>query len=248
MAWAKVKLALLVGAILIIVSGTAVVAVNEVCNPIRDKTIWTAKSLYSVPPLVVVRPTKLETTEYFVCEERGLGTRYRGRKLPITFALATAYDFSPYRIVFSEAPLTGSFDFLATVTNAQQALRTEIHHQLNLVGQSEMRTTNCLILQVNQRNAPGLKPPKKHSNTLVLEDEAVLSSHSFEKLANVLESILEQPVIDRTKTQEKFDITFKWSAQDKSLESMNRALRDQLGLELVPSREPIKMLVVKIAR
>jgi uncharacterized protein (TIGR03435 family) len=55
-------------------------------------------------------------------------------------------------------------------------------------------------------------------------------------------------VIDQTGLANHFDMDLKWDEtnwQHPNLESLERALLDQLGLELVPSREPIEMLVVE---
>ena len=45
-----------------------------------------------------------------------------------------------------------------------------------------------------------------------------------------------------------FDMNVKWDDTDKAnrnVDGLKQALLDQLGLELVPSREPIEMLVVE---
>jgi uncharacterized protein (TIGR03435 family) len=60
-----------------------------------------------------------------------------------------------------------------------------------------------------------------------------------------LENLLQIPVIDHTSVAGKFDIHLKWNRNDPQHNSLKQALLDQLGLELVPSREPIEMLVVE---
>jgi uncharacterized protein (TIGR03435 family) len=52
-------------------------------------------------------------------------------------------------------------------------------------------------------------------------------------------------VLDRTGLKGQYDITFKIKLNQQSMDILDHALLDQLGLELVPSREPIEMLVVE---
>ena len=56
-----------------------------------------------------------------------------------------------------------------------------------------------------------------------------------------------QPVLDRTELKDKYDITLKtpWQSGRPSREALNQALREQLGLEVVPAREPVEMLVIE---
>jgi uncharacterized protein (TIGR03435 family) len=64
-------------------------------------------------------------------------------------------------------------------------------------------------------------------------------------LAANLEGLLQIPVINQTGVANKFDIDLKWNPNDPQNNSLKQALLGQLGLELVPSREPIEMLVVE---
>ena len=56
------------------------------------------------------------------------------------------------------------------------------------------------------------------------------------------------PIIDQTGTTNRYSIDIKWEelgGQDTEHKALKQVLLDQLGLELVPSHEPIKMLVVE---
>ena len=54
------------------------------------------------------------------------------------------------------------------------------------------------------------------------------------------------PVIDRTGLSGKYDFALTWDMHDKSkrIPMLTDELK-QVGLELVPSREPVEMLVVE---
>ena len=51
------------------------------------------------------------------------------------------------------------------------------------------------------------------------------------------------PVIDRTALTGAYDMQLHWEREN--LESLKQALKDQLGLELVPGTAPVEMLVLE---
>jgi uncharacterized protein (TIGR03435 family) len=247
LSWMKVKVAVGVSAGFIVAFGTALVAINHGGITGEDESVWTADSLFFLPPLLIVRSTQL--TDGYDLDN---GIKFRGVKKPITSVLGAAYGFSPQRVVSSEPLPDGNFDFLATVTNAHEALQSEIRKKFKLVGHPETRISACLLLQVKSRNAPGIQPKKDIHNIqnfggVVSEKVGKMEMYSFsiEKWAGKLENIVAQPVINQTKIDGYFDISFSWNPQDKSLHSMNASLLEQLGLELVPGRELIEVLVVE---
>jgi len=71
-------------------------------------------------------------------------------------------------------------------------------------------------------------------------------------LADQIDSYFDLPVIDQTGLTGKFTINLTWDAPPRgkplSLEPFNQALIDQLGLELTPKTQPVKMLVIEKAR
>jgi uncharacterized protein (TIGR03435 family) len=66
---------------------------------------------------------------------------------------------------------------------------------------------------------------------------------------------VDKPIIDQTGSKDHYDFDFQWTEPKwSSFDAMKSALQDiwtdqlnQVGLELVPSREPVKMLVVEKA-
>ena len=59
------------------------------------------------------------------------------------------------------------------------------------------------------------------------------------------------PIIDRTGLTAEFDYIVKWNEPDSKNpdnDALKQALTNQLGVELVPSREPLDMLVVEKVR
>jgi uncharacterized protein (TIGR03435 family) len=74
---------------------------------------------------------------------------------------------------------------------------------------------------------------------------------TLENLANEMEQRLGVPVVDQTGlANRRFDFDLAWDQSDPMLniDGMKRALVDQLGLELVPARKTVEMVVVDKAR
>jgi uncharacterized protein (TIGR03435 family) len=63
-----------------------------------------------------------------------------------------------------------------------------------------------------------------------------------------LENYFKVPVVDQTGLTNRFDIFLTWDQSDRrhfNVQGLKQALLDQLGLELVPTNLPVKMLVVE---
>ena len=72
-----------------------------------------------------------------------------------------------------------------------------------------------------------------------------------QQLADYLEGTFRHPVIDQTALGGNFDIHLRWnekSANHPNLEALKQKLSDELGLELVPGRVPMQVLVVEKAK
>jgi uncharacterized protein (TIGR03435 family) len=81
-------------------------------------------------------------------------------------------------------------------------------------------------------------------------DDRTLSNDSppYTGLAGFLEEAFAMPIIDHTGLTQHFSIDLEWKRQPTRaafLNAVKQALLDQLGLELVPGREPIEILVVE---
>ncbi len=162
--------------------------------------------------------------------------------------------------------LTNGFDLMMTLTNQpHEALRQEIKNQLGIVAHREIIETNVLLLKIVKTGASGLKPVNGRvasiDNAAPFKSSSGYSVKNAETLKNMItgmEAVLKIPILDRTGLNGFYDITLKldglklaaangdpkkWMEIERQL--IDKALLDQLGLELVPSREPIEMLVVE---
>lgn len=150
------------------------------------------------------------------------------------------------------APLPeGKFDYISNLAQGQkEALQKEIAKKFGLIGKQERREGDVLLLTLRRPNAPGLKPGTYSSKRARTFGRGTYSFENdpISNLAVHLEKYFEIPVIDRTELTERYDINLKWNEPDyrhPNPDGLKQALLDQLGVELVPSREPVEMLVVE---
>ena len=257
MAWTKAKTAIVSGVVVLLAAGTATVTIKEVQK--HHRYPWQvenadAKILERVPPQVVIVPT------IFAPTQRGFNmsnNKMLGMGQTVSSLLGAAYQMSRYRVIYLTTPPTGNYDFIANLRAGDEAnraaLRQEIEKQFHLVARKEIRETDVLVLTVKSRNAPGLKSnPSKSSD--VNSDAGAgywrASNTPSGNIAGRLERYFKIPVIDRTGLAGRFDVDLKWDEQveGQNPDAFKQVLLDQLGLELVPSREPVEMLVVEKAK
>ena len=250
MAWTKAKTMIVVGAGVLLATGTATVTVKEIHD--HRMYSWEVPNpniglLEQAPPQVTIFPAK------FLKSGGGGWAANNGRVLGISAGiidmLEAAYATQARMVIATELPQE-RYDFIANLPNATaQALQAEIKKRFGLVGRREMIETNVLVLTVRHSNAPGLKPNRTggHNNNPQFGEYSCVNQ-PISALTYFLELYLGTPVIDRTGLAGGFDMNVKWDDTDKAnrnVDGLKQALLDQLGLELVPSRESIEMLVVE---
>jgi uncharacterized protein (TIGR03435 family) len=181
---------------------------------------------------------------------------------PVSDIVNIAYNWPPSRITFAGAEPTDRYDFVTTLPQGPlEALQQELKKRLGFVARKETKDTDVLLLKVRSRNAPGLKNPSGGDDSYmnyngqmmrIKIDDRPLSvpggpSHGA-ALTTFLELIFKMPVVDETGLTENYSINLQWTeltGQTPGHDALKQALLNQLGLELVPARQPVEMLVVE---
>ena len=270
MAWTKAKTAIAVGAGLLLAAGTATLTVKEVSH-YRQETIWNQiipssdaedsrvsqdmQQLQSARPAVSIRPTKFDSNMFVILGSYG---KTLGIYRPFREVLSRAYDISPCCIV----PLTplprGNFDFIVSGQNPpKNALQMEIKSKYGLVGRRETREMDVMLLRVRRPNATGLIPSAVPGPSLSFWSAGHLrrSNGPIRFFVNDIQQYLQIPVVDQTGLTGRYNYDIKWDDQLNwddagqwyyaNTNGMKQAVLDQLGLELVPGRAPVEVLVVE---
>jgi uncharacterized protein (TIGR03435 family) len=267
MAWSKAKTAVVIGAGILLAAGTGTITVKEIHA--RRAYPWQVQYansdvLRKVPPQVKIVPARFRSTmgAGVVWENDGQAagsSKVLGISQPVQTIVTSAYGQSSERTLFSAKVPSGKFDFIANLPSGnREALQNEIRQTFALTGRQATKETEVLLLKVSNANASGLKP----NDPQRLEHNASSSSRSgagyfncrnqrISNLAEFLESHLKVPVVDQTQLTGNFDVDLKWDESDyqhPNEDGLKQAVLDQLGLELVPAREPVQMLVVEKAK
>jgi uncharacterized protein (TIGR03435 family) len=272
MAWSKAKTAIVVGVGALLAIATATVTVREIekkdLSWADDQRVWAmawgeqdSTVLQKIPPAaVLIRPTR------FPGKHSNLDSDFMilGDAASLTNILDVAYrSLNPREIIMPDDIPQGRYDYLLRgdhlLTPAQRKpLQDEIRKQFGLVAHTEMRETGVLLLEVKVPNHPGIKPGtdnQAHGFRSIYtarsfqKDETEIRSGRLGAWASMLSDYCDLPVLDRTGLTGRHDLFLKWKSdggnKKAEREAINEALLDQLGLELVPSREPMEMLVVE---
>ena len=263
MAWTKMKTAVLVGVGVLLAAGTTTVTVKAIRDhsanrlPITtvDDSYFESNSqkLFSLPPNILIFRQSHFTDDHGAMTAINGGCRMVAAGTPLQEILAWVYQFSPIRLILPpDLPLI-RFDCLVTLpakTQVEQSkrLQDEIARQLGLVGHKETREMDVFLLKVKKPDAAGLKPHlAKNSSMNAMAGKIHADGQSMDAVAYLSECALQQPVVNQTGLKGSFDFVLDSHIFDGTANrsAVSNALLDELGLELVPSREPIEMLVVE---
>jgi len=263
MAWTKAKTAAVAVVAVIAATGTTTVIVKHIAagpapvlNAAVDDSYFEANDnkLASAPPnLLILRESRSARTSgpFSIAGYKGMPSgafRMSGQGVSFDVVINTAFGGWPARIVYAADPPRNKFDFLVTVAEKQrEALQAEIGRQYGLTARREMRPADVLLLKVKTARAPGLRaePKGKDGGESGLFGGRYISRNMpIGNLAAYLEMTLKQPVLDQTGLTGNYTYEIPGAALG-SPERLNAALLNQLGLELVPAREPVEMLVVE---
>jgi len=263
MAWTKAKMAIAVSAGVLFVggsTGTLVFKKWEAYQAYRDS--WRVAGLDSgsverAVPQVRILPTQFEPPVHSLVQTAS-NDRWGGIAVTAGEIAWAAYDWRPARIVFPSGPPAQRYDFMANLPQGSTAaLQKELKRTLGLAGRRELREVDVLLLRVKTPNAPGLALPNpgggddwSAAGHYYCDDRALSYTHPPHLgLTRFLEGVFGKPIIDQTGLTQHFSIDLRWpSPHPQEHITIQRAVLDQLGLELVPGREKVEMLVVEKAR
>ena len=258
MAWTKAKTAIVVGVGVLFAAGTTTITVKEIQEhrtypwQTHEGMIYDAQ--LNQPPQVRILPSRFRMAAYAMVNGKMIGTGVSAKTM-----VASAYGFgTPARTIVSAELPANRFDYIACLQGGEDAnehaLQAEVKRKFGVVGRVETRETDVWLLKVKSANAPGLKPVKQPANTFNMWDDSrsryEIRNEPLSELTASIEYLADVPVINRTGLAGNFSLDLdcaETDLQNRNWDKVNEAL-DQLGLELVPSRESIETLVVEKAK
>jgi uncharacterized protein (TIGR03435 family) len=257
-------------AAVVLAIGTTAFAIRVLAqDPAIDDAAWAridGRTLSKLPPVFIVRPTHFAGPAN--SGGGGMaksGNKVLGRAISFDMLMSLAYDVDVSRVVSPPDKPAGGFDVLMTTPDAsKEKLQAEIARTLGYVAHTETRATDVLLLQLKHAGAPGLRPSMgNHGGTVsssssftrgagagVRTRQMGVQNQSVSVFIKNLQAHFDKPLVDRTGLKGKFDFALDVAQGDGGSESdaIMRALPSQLGLELVPSHEPLELLLVQKAK
>jgi uncharacterized protein (TIGR03435 family) len=179
--------------------------------------------------------------------------KFVGIRVQVRDIAQVAYDSFAQRTVFVGPEPLDRYDFVSTLPkDSSLALQKGLAETLGFVAHRETRMTDVLLLRVKHPNAAGLRPPTNgpiyNAQVDGDTDSITWDNQPLSRAPQLLEVFCKMPVIDETGLKENFSIQVKWKdlgEHDPNHTEMKKALLTTLGLELVPSRSPVEMLIVE---
>ena len=260
MAWTKAKTAIIGSVVVLLAAGTTTVTIKTITAH-RADAAWRVVNPNPdrAPMMVKILPTKFPDPVNSL-NVGSRGDNWVGVGQSVLQIARVAYGWRPGRIIFPGGQPKERYDFISTLPkDSGIVMQAELKRQLGFVGHRETKDMDVLVLKVRQPHAPGLKPPLigRYADTINTGhyhcDNSPISSDSgwYPGITRFLEDDFGMPVIDQTGLTRNFCIDLRWNETgnvDADHEALKQALLDQLGLELVPGRQPIEMLVVEKAK
>jgi uncharacterized protein (TIGR03435 family) len=210
---------------------------------------------------VQITPTADPSAESKVelSESGGTLTGRNLRLVDLVCLVARTPDISRSRIpllssvrVISAVPLPEQrYDVLVRLSGAgaeelRAALRRRLESQFGLRIRNDWRQTDVLVL----RPAPGRDSASRRSGPVGADRRLLtLNGSDFMLLAEQLEERLGRPVVNETDLRGPYELKLEeapfGAGQPVALSAVQSALREQLGLELIPGRRVVEFLVVE---
>lgn len=181
--------------------------------------------------------------------------KFVGIGQPVINVVSVAYDWPQARMIFPMGKPPEKYDYIATLpTGSREALKVKLKSKLGLIGHSETKNEDALLLIMQNPNAPGLHPPVRGTTSNQSQNgnqiEIKWQNAPISKINDYLQSASPLPIIDETDSSKRYSIDITWTDNfaDPEHMALQRVLREQLGLALILTNMPVEMLVIEKAK
>lgn len=213
------------------------------------------QALADAEPQVVIIPSEYTGTGgggwSTYSEDGAIGIRVGARQI-----MAAAHDWHLWqRIVLpSDLDQTATYDFIVKDKEAPfEKLRNEAEAKLGLAAEKIPITTNCYLLVVRSKEAPGLRPfdPNAAAPPPIANKPGVQTVRGFavQNLAVFIEQTAKAPVLDRTELTERYEMDLPQELfggpNSGQIEKLRKLLGDTYGFDLVATNTPVEFLVIR---
>ena len=266
MAWTKVKTAIVVTVGIVLAISTATVIVKPVLFPVLKDVYFEAnyRHFQNLPAgIEALRPTHFQTPAdglNYSAETSGKAGEHvtwtMDRNASFRQLIAHAYNAQGTYVILPPNAPTGHFDYLSTVLDDRldDRRRQLIKKQLGYVASwKDDVATEALVFKVRTPGIAEFKSANPQSRSRVLQNQnnqIQFQNWPMGGVAAYIEGMANVPVIDQTGITDRFNFALDCGPgelADHNWDAVNQAL-ERVGLELVPTNLPLRMLVVEKAK
>ncbi len=232
----------------------------------RDRTTARLKQAARLPPRIAIRPliavllacaaislSSAQTAPAWKEFSIGPPTRNSSRisrqgitaeGIPLQRAIARAYGVPEFLVLGPGWIGDDRYAITALVDDPkdfQPLFQQELEKRFHLAAHREMRDLPVYLLQPMDGVAHKLASSSGGAGGTLSTGSFKLPNSTVTQFANQLADFVERPVIDQTGITERYDISLSWGRGDASLMA---AVKDQLGLQLIPAQRSVEVLIV----
>jgi uncharacterized protein (TIGR03435 family) len=162
--------------------------------------------------------------------------------------IAAAYQTPSHRVINQVPPFDGNYEVSVIGPTDRDDLlypsfQRAVETTFGIRTRRESREMDVSVLRV-RANSSKLRPSRADAAQQWFVDGKVHAQRlRVGSLAEVLETFLDRPVVDETELEGEYDWEFSYTRSDENM--VTTAVREELGLEIVPGRRVIEVLIVE---
>jgi uncharacterized protein (TIGR03435 family) len=171
----------------------------------------------------------------------------RGDGVPLKKVIAKAYGLPEHRIVGPDWVNAQRYQWTAVVAdpvNFQPFMKQELASRFHMEAHRETRDVPVYILRASPDARPDGPPAstKGVGGTEMAPVGLRMPRSNMADFAGTLADMLLRPVFDETGMEGVYDIALGWKFGNT--ESLKKAVKDQLGIEIVDDRREVELLII----
>jgi uncharacterized protein (TIGR03435 family) len=175
-------------------------------------------------------------------------------------ALASLFEISP-KLIFENAKLSGELYDISVMgppdkfSELKSQFCETFKTAFGLTAKIDSRDIDVYVMTVVSTNAPGLNPSPKSGSGGGRRGGFVLSGSDMKTIADFLEQALDRPVVNTTGLTNLWGVDLRWKMSSAEIASnvppdptnVIEAAREQLGLQLTPTKRRMQVLDINPA-
>ena len=174
---------------------------------------------------------------------------FETRNLPLRSVLPQAYQTPSELLVLPPDLSKASYDIVVSVprgSDVHAVVRHAVEAAFGLKSRKERRMMDVWVLS-SKTGRPGsglrVSESKHGGGYFTAEGDFSVDGHTLTEAAALLGETIRKPVVDETGLRGRYSFELKW--EKGKTESLRKALRETLGLELAAGRRSLEVVVLE---